>query len=102
MNVLNRSTYFINNLKHTISNRNNLITFSRYSFIYSKHFSTKKEPKTAEITTTTTNASTITSVDIYKQAPNHDVTWSKSQRARKEAMLGPRFEQTDLEVQVLY
>src|SRR4051794_18802063 len=101
MSVLNRSsTSLIDTLKQTISHRNNLITFSRYSFIYSRYFSTK-EPKTTQITTKTTNAS-IATVDIYNQAPNYDVSWSKNQRARKDAMIGPRFEQTDLEAQVLY
>lgn len=34
------------------------------------------------------------------QAPNRSTTWSRSQRPRSSAMVGPRFEQTDLEVQV--
>src|SRR5947208_16195772 len=100
MNALNRSSSsLINTLKQTICHRNNLIEFSRYSFIYSRYFSTKEEPKTTEITTTATNATT--SVDIYKQSPNYDVTWSEKQRPRKDALIGPRFEQTDLEAQVL-
>lgn len=30
-----------------------------------------------------------------EQAPNRDLTWSKSQRPKSEAMKGPRFEQMD-------
>lgn len=34
------------------------------------------------------------------QAPNRATTWSRSQRPRSEAMVGPRFEQTLMEYQV--
>jgi NADH dehydrogenase (ubiquinone) Fe-S protein 6 len=34
------------------------------------------------------------------QAPNRAEVWSRSQRPRQEAMTGPRFEQTDFELQV--
>jgi len=34
------------------------------------------------------------------QAPNRATTWAKGQRPRAEAMTGPRFEQTILELQV--
>lgn len=34
------------------------------------------------------------------QAPNRKEIWSRSQRPRSEAMTGPRFEQTDFELQV--
>lgn len=34
------------------------------------------------------------------QAPNRATTWAKSQRPREEAMTGPRFEQTIMELQV--
>lgn len=34
------------------------------------------------------------------QAPNRAGVWSRSQRPRKEAMVGPRFEQTMMEYQV--
>jgi len=84
-------------LKQTISHRNNLLTFpTRYSSIYSRYFTTK-ETKTTEITNTIAiNATTEnTSVDI----PNYKGTWSKSQRSREDAIIGPRFEQTDLEAQ---
>src|SRR6266540_5383863 len=95
---INRSTTLINTLRQTFLHRNNLIPFSRYSFIYSRDFSTTKKPETNEITTTTDG--TITSIDAFKQAPNRDTTWSKSQRARDDAMIGPRFEQVDLKAQV--
>ncbi|RIA92206.1 hypothetical protein C1645_765666 [Glomus cerebriforme] len=97
MNVLNRSTSIINILKQPISYRNNLIPFSRYSFTYPRYYATKEGPEATEITNTTTmNATTkSTSVDI----PNYRVAWSKSQKPRDEAMIGPRFEQTDLEAQ---
>lgn len=34
------------------------------------------------------------------QAPNRLRTWSRSQKPRSEAMTGPRFEQTDYDLQV--
>lgn len=34
------------------------------------------------------------------QAPNRKEIWSRSQRARAKAMTGPRFEQTDFNLQV--
>lgn len=34
------------------------------------------------------------------QAPNRKGIWSRSQRPRQEAMTGPRFEQTDFDLQV--
>ncbi|KAI8635073.1 hypothetical protein F5Y19DRAFT_470122 [Xylariaceae sp. FL1651] len=34
-----------------------------------------------------------------KQAPNRTEIWSRSQRPRAKAMVGPRFEQTDFELQ---
>lgn len=34
------------------------------------------------------------------QAPNRKEIWSRSQRPRQEAMTGPRFEQTDFDLQV--
>lgn len=34
------------------------------------------------------------------QAPNREKTWSRSQQAREVAMTGPRFEQTNMELQV--
>lgn len=34
------------------------------------------------------------------QAPNRAEIWSRSQKSRAEAMVGPRFEQTDFELQV--
>ncbi|KAK1640180.1 zinc-finger domain-containing protein [Colletotrichum phormii] len=33
------------------------------------------------------------------QAPNRSLVWSRSQKARAEAMTGPRFEQTDFSLQ---
>ncbi|CAG8565709.1 3628_t:CDS:2 [Ambispora gerdemannii] len=37
--------------------------------------------------------------DTYKQSVNRDKPWSVSQRDRRDAMIGPRFENTDLEAQ---
>jgi len=34
------------------------------------------------------------------QAPNREMVWSRSQKPRKEAMVGPRFEQSIMEDQV--
>jgi NADH dehydrogenase (ubiquinone) Fe-S protein 6 len=36
------------------------------------------------------------------QAPNRKGTWARSQQERSKAMVGPRFEQTIMEFQVLY
>ena len=36
------------------------------------------------------------------QAPNRRGIWSRSQRPRAEAMMGPRFEQTIMEDQVCF
>ena len=36
------------------------------------------------------------------QAPNRKEIWSRSQRPRQEAMTGPRFEQTDFDLQVRF
>ncbi|KAL2124827.1 hypothetical protein VTJ04DRAFT_1192 [Mycothermus thermophilus] len=36
---------------------------------------------------------------VTNQAPNRTGIWSRSQRPRAEAMTGPRFEQTDFELQ---
>lgn len=36
------------------------------------------------------------------QAPNRKEIWSRSQRPRQEAMTGPRFEQTDFDLQVCF
>ncbi|CAI2180742.1 7985_t:CDS:2 [Funneliformis geosporum] len=92
---MNRPTVpLINILRRTNLQRNNLIIFSRHSFIYSRIFSTTKNSNTNEITIT--NSSTI---EKYKQASNREATWSNSQRTRTDAMIGPRFEQVDLEAQ---
>ena len=36
------------------------------------------------------------------QAPNREGIWSRSQKPRAEAMVGPRFEQTVMEDQVSF
>lgn len=36
------------------------------------------------------------------QAPNRETTWSRSQQPREKAMVGPRFEQTIMEMQVRF
>ncbi|CAG8464786.1 9095_t:CDS:2 [Paraglomus brasilianum] len=40
-----------------------------------------------------------TDAEVFKQAPDRAEPWSRSQRERTDALVGPRFEQTDLEVQ---
>jgi len=35
----------------------------------------------------------------HRQAPNRATTWSKSQRPREMGMVGPRFEQSNIELQ---
>lgn len=100
MNVLNRSNNVINILRQTISHKNDLLIFSRYSFNYYSKYYTTKGPKTEEITDTLTmNATTEnTSVNV----PNYRDVWSRSQRSRLDVIKGPRFEQTDLEAQVTF
>ncbi|KAK4252114.1 hypothetical protein C7999DRAFT_27356 [Corynascus novoguineensis] len=64
-------------------------------------------PSPPPAATTSTTASTQTTVPTTKgpaptpvpQAPNRAEIWSRSQRPRAEAMTGPRFEQTDFELQ---
>ncbi|KAK1781657.1 zinc-finger domain-containing protein [Copromyces sp. CBS 386.78] len=48
--------------------------------------------KTVEITPTEPAA-------VVKQAPNRAEVWSRSQKPRSEAMTGPRFEQTNFDLQ---
>lgn len=42
----------------------------------------------------------VDSKAISQQAPNRVGIWARGQRARTQAMTGPRFEQTDFAVQV--
>ncbi|KAK4235507.1 lactobacillus shifted protein [Achaetomium macrosporum] len=64
-------------------------------------------PATPSSTTTTTTANTQTvpqetqgpEPTAVAQAPNRAEIWSRSQRPRSVAMTGPRFEQTDFELQ---
>jgi NADH dehydrogenase (ubiquinone) Fe-S protein 6 len=37
---------------------------------------------------------------VINQAPNRPGVWSRSQKPRAQAMTGPRFEQTDFDLQV--
>jgi hypothetical protein len=39
---------------------------------------------------------------VPAQAPNAGTTWSENQRPKQEAMTGPRFEQTDFDLQVRF
>lgn len=55
----------------------------------------KDGEKTVEITPTEPAA-------VVKQAPNRAEIWSRSQKPRSEAMTGPRFEQTNFDLQVSY
>ncbi|KAK1751781.1 lactobacillus shifted protein-like protein [Echria macrotheca] len=48
---------------------------------------------------TTPSKTAETEVVVKKQAPNRAEVWSRSQRPRAEAMTGPRFEQTDFDLQ---
>ncbi|RHZ48981.1 hypothetical protein Glove_535g38 [Diversispora epigaea] len=74
---------------------------------FSNEADKKSENITSEVTTTSTTNTNVkesnnkldNSIQISKQAPNRDITWSRNQRKREEAMVGPRFEQTDLEAQ---
>ncbi|KAF3173830.1 hypothetical protein TWF225_009629 [Orbilia oligospora] len=60
---------------------------------------TSVDPATTTTDTTAANA-TVDVLEIQaSQAPNRMLTWAKSQMPRAEAMVGPRFEQTDLALQ---
>lgn len=52
---------------------------------------------TAQVPTSGTEAPSTTAA---LQAPNRADVWSRSQQPRNVAMTGPRFEQTDLDLQV--
>lgn len=51
--------------------------------------------------TTTIQPSAKSIAPAVQQAENRATTWSKTQRAKAEALVGPRFEQMDLSTQVL-
>lgn len=55
----------------------------------------KSEQNTVQVTPTGPAA-------VVKQAPNRAEVWSRSQKPRSEAMTGPRFEQTNFDLQVSY
>lgn len=65
-------------------------------------------PSSSTSATTPTTASTQTTPQVTEgpapttvsQAPNRAEVWSRSQQPRPTAMTGPRFEQTDFELQV--
>ncbi|CAG8535658.1 16915_t:CDS:2 [Acaulospora colombiana] len=65
-------------------------------------FSTGITPAESAKDSTDVQKSKGESTDVLKQAVNRDLTWSKSQRSRKDAMVGPRFEQTDLKAQACF
>lgn len=50
--------------------------------------------------TTTIQPSAKSIAPQVQQAENRATTWSKSQRPKAEALVGPRFEQMDLSTQV--
>ncbi|KAL0473070.1 NADH:ubiquinone oxidoreductase [Neurospora intermedia] len=52
----------------------------------------KSEQNTVQVTPTGPAA-------VVKQAPNRAEVWSRSQKPRSEAMTGPRFEQTNFDLQ---
>lgn len=66
--------------------------------------STARQLEDKAVTTTSTEtpvAKTQTKVPAeLPQAPNRKEIWSRSQRPRQVAMTGPRFEQTDFDLQV--
>lgn len=60
-------------------------------------------PQTKAPAVTTDEAPQVTTGPVKRevlQAPNRAEIWSRSQRPRSEAMTGPRFEQTDFDLQV--
>lgn len=73
-----------------------------------QHRDSAPDSTTTTTTTTPATASTQTEPQVTEgpaptavaQAPNRADVWSRSQRPRSVAMTGPRFEQTDFELQV--
>jgi hypothetical protein len=71
---------------------------------------TPRQLEAASSTTSTASPTTTTAAQVpsggpaptavAEQAPNRAEIWSRSQRPRAVAMTGPRFEQTDFELQV--
>lgn len=68
-------------------------------------FTTTARQLEAAVPTATKSQTSTAPVDEnkaveIKQAPNCVATWSRSQKPRSQAMTGPRFEQTDFDLQV--
>lgn len=74
---------------------------SRRAFATSSRFLEAAVPSTSNKTTETSPAPVDESKPVeINQAPNRLGIWSRSQKPRSQAMTGPRFEQTDFDLQV--
>lgn len=78
--------------------------FARSARLSQRAFTTSARQFEAAVSTKT-NETSPASVNENKpaeisQAPNRVGVWSRSQKPRAQAMTGPRFEQTDFDLQV--
>lgn len=78
--------------------------FTRSARLSQRAFTTSARQFEAAVSTKTNEASPV-AVDenkpaVINQAPNRAGVWSRSQRPRAQAMTGPRFEQTNFDLQV--
>ncbi|CAG8765692.1 12311_t:CDS:2, partial [Ambispora leptoticha] len=64
-----------------------------------RHLSSSTDNETSMISSNKDSGNDNALIDPYKQAVNRDRPWSANQRDRRDAMIGPRFENTDLEAQ---
>jgi hypothetical protein len=78
--------------------------FARSARLSQRAFSTSARQFEAAVSTKTNEASPAPIDEnkpaVINQAPNRAGVWSRSQKPRAQAMTGPRFEQTDFDLQV--
>jgi len=73
--------------------------FSRRGILYTPKLWSSTKASTA---TTVPASKTLSDANVLSyQAPNRELKWSAHQEPRSAAMVGPRFEQTNLAAQVL-
>lgn len=76
-------------------------TFAVSARLCEKNAITKKSETTPETKSEEDSLGLVENTERgLKQAPNRTEIWSRSQRPRAKAMTGPRFEQTDFDLQV--
>lgn len=77
------------------------LTLSQRSFVTTARQLEASGAVTAKNTTAAPPATEAPApTEVSKQAPNRTGIWAPSQRPRSQAMTGPRFEQTDFDLQV--